>query len=329
MNRILNKLSCSSVNLILTRSYLTKKFDKFSTYLDIKPEIYDALHTNRKPLVALESTIITHGMPYPDNLKTAIEIEEIVRRQNAIPVTVAILDGKIKVGLSVEDLEKLAKNSTDNPCVKTSRRDFAYVIQNKLNGGTTVAGTLMVCNMVGLKIFATGGIGGVHRNFMTTMDVSADLVELGKSGVAVICSGVKSILDIPRTLEFLETEGVLVGSYQSENNDFPAFYTRKSGLKAPYNIKNEFEAAQILKIINDLELNSGMLIGVNIPEEFAMDEHLINEAINGALQDADKLGITGKEITPFILKRVTEVTKGDSLKSSKFVILHKFSYTFH
>lgn len=314
MNRIANKLNLSSSIWKATRAYSTRNLKKISTYLDVKPEIYDALHTHKKPLVALESTIITHGMPFPVNLNTAIEVEEIVRQQNAIPATIAILDGKIKVGLTREELERLANKTDNEMTIKTSRRDLAYVLQKKLNGGTTVAATLIICNMVGIKVFATGGIGGVHRNFESTLDVSADLLELGRSSTAVVCSGVKSILDIPRTLELLETQGVFVGAYQS--NDFPAFYTRKSGVKAPYSIKDATEAASVLKTNVDLELNSGFLLGVPIPKEFAMDESQIDRAIKEALANADKMGVKGKEVTPFILEAVSKITKGRSLEAN-------------
>lgn len=318
MFRIANKSRHLSFSIWqATRSYSTKHVNKLSTYLDIKPEIYDALHTNKKPLVALESTIITHGMPFPDNFTMALEVEEIVRQQNAIPATIAILDGKIKVGLSRDELERLANKNGDT--IKTSRRDLAFALQKKLNGGTTVAATLIICNMVGIKIFATGGIGGVHRNFESTLDVSADLLELGRSPVAVVCSGVKSILDIPRTLEMLETQGVFVGAYQN-NMDFPAFYTRKSGVKAPYSIKDAKEAACVIKTSSDLELNSGLLFGVPIPENFAMDETQIDNAIKEALAKADKLGVKGKEVTPFILQAISNITEGRSLAANMALI---------
>lgn len=282
--------------------------------------------------------------------------------QKALPATIGILDGRIKVGLTRSELERLAESSINNKMqssqqtyqqqleshrlsgvnkfdsnpqqnetesgfdtdggslaatVKTSRRDLAYVLASKLNGGTTVAGTLMIANMVGIKVFATGGIGGVHREGESTLDISADLIELGRNPVAVICSGAKSILDIPRTLEFLETQGVFVASYQSEENDFPTFYTRKSGVKTPYTIETPKEAARLIKINIDMELGSGLLIGVPIPEEFAIDETLINNAINEALKEAKKAGIEGKEVTPFLLAAVSKLTKGRSLESSK------------
>lgn len=266
--------------------------------------------------------------------------------QKALPATIAILAGRIKVGLTRTQLDQLAESSTntkpvppqqlesnlsssvnkssDNPpddysvTVKTSRRDLAYVLANKLNGGTTVAGTLMIANMVGIKVFATGGIGGVHRQGESTMDVSADLIELGRTPVAVVCSGVKSILDIPRTLEFLETQGVFVAAFHhSSNYDFPAFYTRTSGSKAPYMLRDAREAAKLIKVTGDMEIGSGLLIGVPIPEDFAMDDTLINNAINTAVKDADKAGIVGKAVTPYLLDAISKITRGKSLESSK------------
>lgn len=234
------------------------------------------------------------------------------------------MDGRIKVGLSRAELEKLSGitsggggvDKKDATTVKTSRRDMAFVLANKLDGGTTVAGSLMVASMLGIRVFATGGIGGVHRDFNATLDVSADLVELGRSPVAVVCAGVKSILDVPRTLELLETQGVLVAAYRSEGNEFPAFYTRKSGVKAPYGFDSAEEAANVIKTAIDMDLESGLLIGVPIPEEFAMNEAEINEAITRAIEKAESSGIKGKEVTPFILEAVSAITKGKSLETS-------------
>lgn len=219
--------------------------------------------------------------------------------------------------------------------LKTSRRDLAYVLSKKLNGGTTVAGTLICANMVGIKVFATGGIGGVHRDGENTMDVSADLVEMGKSSVAVISSGVKSILDIPKTLEYLETQGVFVGTYQCSNLDFPAFYTRTSGVKAPYNFENPQDAAAAIYQSYMIGLNSGMLIGVPVPEQFAMDDTIIRKSIEGALEEANIAGIKGKEVTPFILAAVSKITAGKSLQTSEFLIkidrfnLHLIEHNFY
>ncbi|CAO1412627.1 unnamed protein product [Diamesa serratosioi] len=276
---------------------------------------------SKRAVVALESTIITHGMPYPHNIETAMKVESIVRNEGAIPATIAIIGGRIKIGLSNDELEFMADvKGKKETTLKTSRRDLAYVLSKKLNGGTTVAGTLICANMVGIKVFATGGIGGVHRDGENTMDVSADLVEMGKSSVAVISSGVKSILDIPKTLEYLETQGVFVGTYQSPNLDFPAFYTRASGVKAPYNFANPQEAAAAIYQSYLIGLNSGMLIGVPVPEEFAMDDAIISKSIEGALAEAKNAGINGKDITPFILAAVSKITAGKSLQTNMALI---------
>ncbi|XP_037039125.1 pseudouridine-metabolizing bifunctional protein C1861.05 [Bradysia coprophila] len=293
-----------------SRRYLSS----YSSLIDIKPNILTALRSHR-PVVALESTIITHGMPYPHNLETAAEVEEIIRQENAIPATIAILNGRIKVGLSPEELVVLARPDNQQS-VKVSRRDMAYVVSNQMNGGTTVAGTLIIANMVGINVFATGGIGGVHRDGNVTMDVSADLVELGRNPVAVVASGVKSILDIPKTLEFLETQGVCVASYQSSNKDFPAFYTRKSGSTAPYNFASPSEAAEVINGNLNLGLRSGILIAAPVPEEWAMNEDEINLAIKNALELAETNDIRGKEITPFLLSKIAEITKGRSLDTN-------------
>ncbi|CAO1402433.1 unnamed protein product [Diamesa tonsa] len=302
------------------RKFSSRDLKQLSSIVDIKPEIYDALMSKRA-VVALESTIITHGMPYPHNIETAIKVESIVRNEGAIPATIAIIGGRIKIGLSNKELEFMADvEGKKETTLKTSRRDMAYVLSKKLNGGTTVAGTLICANMVGIKVFATGGIGGVHRDGENTMDVSADLVEMGKSSVAVISSGVKSILDIPKTLEYLETQGVFVGTYQCPNNDFPAFYTRTSGVKAPYNFENPQEAAAAIHQSYMIGLNSGMLIGVPVPEEFAMDDTIIRESIDGALKEANTAGIKGKEVTPFILAAVSKITAGKSLQTNMALI---------
>lgn len=263
--------------------------------------------------------------------------------QGAIPATIAIMHGKIKVGLGVDQHHSLAKADRDET-VKTSRRDMAYVVASGRQGGTTVAGTLLVANSVGIRIFATGGIGGVHRDFAQTMDISADLIELGRCPVTVVCSGVKSILDIPRTLEYLvsagssnlryspltvvltipsfhlpqETNGVFVSTFGCENREFPAFYTRSSGSMAPHNLSDATEAAKVLHVHRELGLQSGMLIGVPIPEQCAMNRSEMDAAIEQALQNAKKNGIQGKEVTPFILAAVSQLTKGKSLEASEY-----------
>lgn len=282
--------------------------------IEIRPDIRDALR-DRRPVVALESTIFTHGMPVPHNLLTALEVEEIVREENAIPATIGIIGGRIKVGLTKDEISQLSNPSSTNT-VKTSRRDMAFVLSKRWNGGTTVAGTLIVANMVGIDVFATGGIGGVHRDGENTLDISADLTELGKSGVAVVSSGVKSILDIPRTLEYLETQGVTVTTFGSPERDFPAFYTRKSGSKVPYNVESATEAAELISATKTLKLNSGILIAVPIPEEHAMDDRVIDEAIADALRRAEEAGVRGKEATPFLLDAISKITKGKSLSTN-------------
>jgi len=283
----------------------------YEQYADINQEVKDALD-NGKPVVALESTIISHGMPYPMNVETALKVEKIIRDGGAVPATIAILNGRLKVGLTEEELKYLGK--AGQKVVKTSRRDIPFIIAKKLDGATTVASTMIIANIAGIKIFATGGIGGVHRGAETSFDISADLEELGRTDVAVVCAGAKSILDINLTLEYLETKGVPVVGYQTE--ELPAFYTRKSGFKVDYNVKTPRELALALKSKWDLNLYGGMVVANPIPKEFEMDFDEITEAIEKALEEANKLGIKGKESTPFLLAKVEELTKGDSLKSN-------------
>ncbi|XP_049281039.1 uncharacterized protein LOC125762692 isoform X2 [Anopheles funestus] len=291
-----------------------------SSLIDIAPEVRETLRHTPQLVVALESTIITHGMPYPHNLDTALEVEQIVRQQGAVPATIAIVGGRIKVGLAADQLRLLARNDSGTQTLKTSRRDMAYVMATGRNGGTTVAGTLLVADAVGIRIFATGGIGGVHREGERTMDVSADLIELGRCPVAVVSSGVKSILDIPRTLEYLETQGVCVTTYGSEDCEFPAFYTRSSGSKAAYNLTSATVAAKMLHMNRALGLGSGILIGVPIPERYAMDAAEMNAVIAEALGDAERKRIQGKEVTPFILSAVSALTRGKSLDANMGLI---------
>ncbi|XP_055305560.1 uncharacterized protein LOC129570133 [Sitodiplosis mosellana] len=285
----------------------------YSKLIDIKPEVLEALKTN-KPIVALESTIITHGMPYPQNLETAIEVENIVRNQGSIPATIAILNGRIKVGLEPSQFEGLAKNGAST--VKTSRRDLSYVLSKGLSGGTTVSGTALIANQVGIDVFATGGIGGVHREVEKTFDISADLTELGRLNIAVVSSGVKSILDIPKTLEFLETQGVTCATYNTPEKDFPAFYCRKSGYKAPYNVNDPIEAAKLIATSKTLNLNSSILIAVPVPEEFAMNDEYMNRIIVDALEKAKLSGIFGKDVTPFLLNAIGTFTNNKSLRTN-------------
>lgn len=281
-----------------------------SNYLNVKPEIEEALK-NGKPVVALESTIISHGMPYPENIKMAKEVERIVRENGAIPATIAILNGKLTVGLSDDELELLG---TSKDVLKASRRDLPFIVAKELNGATTVAATMIIAAMAGIKVFATGGIGGVHRQAQETFDISADLQELANTNVAVICAGAKSILDIGLTLEYLETQGVPVVGFGSD--DFPAFYTRKSGFKVDYRVDSEVELAKALKAKWDMNLKGGIVIGNPIPYEYEMNYDDINNAITEALVEAEKKGIKGKDTTPFLLSKVKEITKGKSLESN-------------
>jgi len=278
-------------------------------YIDINHEVKEAL-ANNKPVVALESTIISHGMPYPQNVQTARRVEEIVREQGAIPATIAVIGGRLKVGLTSEELEFFGQSSD---ILKASRRDLPYIIANELHGATTVATTMIIAEMAGIKVFVTGGIGGVHRGAAETFDISADLQELAKTDVAVVCAGVKSILDIGLTLEYLETQGVPVLGYQTK--DFPAFYTRQSGFEVLYSLENAEVAAKTLKAKWDMSLKGGLVIANPVPKAEAMDES-INEAIESSLSECNKKGIKGKDITPFLLGRIKEVTEGRSLETN-------------
>ncbi len=279
-------------------------------YIDIKPEVLEALN-NGEAVVALESTIISHGMPYPENIETALNVEKIIRGEGATPATIAILGGRIKVGLNEEELEYLAKSKN---VVKTSRRDIPFVISQKLDGGTTVAATMIIASLAGIKVFATGGIGGVHRNAQKTFDISADLQELASTNVAVVCAGPKSILDIGLTLEYLETNGVPVIGFKTD--ELPAFYSRRSGFKVDYRVDSAEELARAIKAKWDLGLEGGLVIGNPIPKEYEIDYEVINEAIEEALEEAEAIGVKGKEITPFLLSKVKDITKGKSLKAN-------------
>jgi pseudouridine-5'-phosphate glycosidase len=274
-------------------------------YLDIKPEIKDAI-TNNLPLVALESTIISHGMPYPQNKETALQVEHIVRDNGAIPATIALLNGKMKVGLTVEDIDYLAKSGTK--IVKASRRDLPYLLSQKIDGATTVASTMIAANLAGIKIFATGGIGGVHRGASVSFDISADLQELANTNVAVVCAGIKAILDLELTLEYLETFGVPVLGYKTDK--LPAFYTQKSGFKVNNQIDSPRDIAKLLKAKWTLDLKGGVIIANPIPLDKQLDFNLMTKAINQALLEEKKLGIKGKESTPFLLSKVKDLTDG-------------------
>lgn len=279
-------------------------------YLDIKDEVKEALENNR-PIVALESTIISHGMPYPKNVETALKVEEIVRKNGCIPATIAIINGKMKVGLTKDEIDYLGKEKN---ILKASRRDIPFIVSKKLDGATTVASTMIIANLANIKVFATGGIGGVHREAQKTFDISADLKELAKTNVAVVCAGAKSILDIGLTLEYLETHGVPIVGYKT--NEFPAFYTRKSGYNVDYKVENINELALAIKCKWDLGLNGGIVVANPIPEEYEMDFNLITNAIEKALNEAKEKNITGKEVTPFLLDKVKQITDGKSLESN-------------
>lgn len=279
-------------------------------YLSIKPEVAEALREG-KAVVALESTIISHGMPYPKNVETALEVEKIVRRAGAVPATIAILNGILKVGLTEDEIDYLGKTVN---VIKTSRRDIPFIVSKKCDGATTVASTMIIAALAGIKVFATGGIGGVHRGAATTFDISADLQELAHTNVAVVCAGVKSILDIGLTLEYLETNGVPVVGFQTD--DMPAFYTRRSGYDVDYRVDSAKELAGALKAKWDLGLNGGMIIANPIPAEFEMDFETITKAIDTAVAEADKAGVKGKESTPYLLSKVKELTGGESLDSN-------------
>ncbi|CEO20382.1 pseudouridine-5'-phosphate glycosidase [Paraclostridium sordellii] len=279
-------------------------------YLHIHPEVKKAL-SEGQPVVALESTIISHGMPYPKNVEMAKNVSKIIRDNGAIPATIAIIDGILKVGLTSEEIEFLG---TSKNVLKASRRDLPFIISKKLNGATTVATTMILANLAGVKVFATGGIGGVHRGAQETFDISADLQELANTNVAVVCAGAKSILDIGLTLEYLETNGVPVVGFGTE--DFPAFYTRKSGFGVDYKVDSSMEVASALKAKWDLDLKGGMVVGNPIPENFEMDYDTISNAIETALKEADENNITGKKVTPFLLDKVKTITAGKSLEAN-------------
>ncbi|MDD2262013.1 MAG: pseudouridine-5'-phosphate glycosidase [Clostridia bacterium] len=285
-------------------------------FIDYSEEVKKAIDMN-KPLVALESTIISHGMPYPKNVETALMCEDVVRKNGAVPATIAIIKGRIKVGLTHEEIEYLANAKG---ILKMSRRDMPAVIAQNQDGAATVAATMIIAHLVGIKIFATGGIGGVHRNAQNTFDISADLQELGKTSVAVICAGVKSILDIGLTLEYLETLGVPILGYKTEI--FPAFYTDDSGYKVDYPVNGAVHAAQILRTKWELGLNGGVVIANPIPSEYSMDKEYIDSVIKKAISQAELKGIKGKEITPFLLESIKDITKGESLSANIELVLN-------
>ncbi|MBS3679060.1 pseudouridine-5'-phosphate glycosidase [Ornithinibacillus massiliensis] len=279
-------------------------------YVELSAEVKQAKEQG-KPVVALESTIISHGMPYPQNVQTAREVEQIIRDNGAVPATIALIDGKIKIGLTDEELEQFGNSQG---VAKVSRRDLPYILATKQLGATTVAATMICAELADINIFVTGGIGGVHRGAETTMDISADLEELAQTNVAVVCAGAKSILDLGLTMEYLETKGVPVIGYQTEV--LPAFYTRTSEYPVNFSAENVDVMAKTLKSKWDLKLQGGAVIANPIPEEHAMPEEVINHAIASAVKEADEKGITGKDTTPFLLGKIKEITGGKSLDSN-------------
>ena len=286
-------------------------------YLDISPEVREALAAG-KPIVALESTIISHGMPYPKNVETALLVEQTIRDNGAVPATIAVIGGRLKAGLSKEEIEYLGK--TGRAVAKASRRDLPALVARGADGATTVTTTMMIAYMAGIKIFATGGIGGVHRGAEVTMDISADLEELAQTPVMVVCAGAKSILDLGLTLEYLETKGVPVIGYGTD--ELPAFYTRKSGFGVDYRVDSPEELAAMFSAQRELGYKGGMLVTNPIPEEYSMDKEVIDAAIEEALAQCKAQGVHGKETTPFLLAKVVELTGGDSLESNIKLVLN-------
>ena len=286
-------------------------------YLDIKPEVAEALAAG-KPVVALESTIISHGMPYPQNVETALAVEQIIRDNGAVPATIAVIGGRLKAGLSAEEIEYFGKKGLN--ITKASRRDLAVLCARGEDGATTVTTTMIIAHMAGIKIFATGGIGGVHRGAETPMDISADLEELGQTPVMVVCAGAKSILDLGLPLEYLETKGVPVIGFGTDC--LPAFYTRESDFGVDSRVDSAEELAKIFKASNEMGMKSGMLDANPIPEAYAMPREVIDAAIDQAVAECEAKGIKGKETTPFLLARVSELTGGDSLSSNNQLVFN-------
>ena len=285
--------------------------------LDIAPEVAEALRSNQ-PVVALESTIISHGMPYPKNVETASSVEQVVREIGAVPATIAVSGGRLKVGLSSDEIERLGK--LGQKVIKCSRRDLPFVLARKEDGATTVAATMIIAAMAGIRVFATGGIGGVHRGVAETMDISADLEELARTDVAVVCAGIKSVLDIGRTLEYLETAGVPVVGYQTDM--LPAFYSRNSGFPVDYRVDSAAEAAVAMNTKWAMGLQGGLVIAVPIPEEHALDRDEIDRVINEAIAEMQRQGITGKDTTPFLLASIAERTGGRSLAANIQLVIN-------
>ena len=286
-------------------------------YLDISEEVKKALD-EKKPIVALESTIISHGMPYPKNVETALRVEEEVRKNGAVPATVAIIGGRLKAGLTKDEIEYFGKKGT--LITKASRRDIPALIARKEDGATTVAATMIIAVLAGIDVFATGGIGGVHRGAERSMDISADMDELSKTEVMVVCAGAKAILDLPLTMEYLETKGVNVIGYTTD--ELPAFYTRKSGLKVVWRCDTPKEIADLWKVQKDIYPGTGLLVTNPIPEEYSMDSEYINKEIDIAIEEMNKLGIKGKETTPYLLDKIQKLTGGESLEANIRLVLN-------
>lgn len=290
---------------------------KIKNFIKISEEVQNALDSNL-PIVALESTIISHGMPYPKNVETALNCEKIIRSYNVTPATIAIIKGKIHIGLTPNELEYLGKKGGE--VTKTSRRDIPIIVSKQLDGATTVSATMYIASIVGIPIFATGGIGGVHRGAELTMDISADLEELAKTNVAVVCAGAKAILDLAKTKEYLETKGVPVIGYQTMT--LPAFYASKSPYQVDYQLDTPEEIAKMLKTKWDLGLDGGVIIANPINEEDSLDEKIMNKAIDEATKEANKLAITGKQLTPYLLAKIKDLTEGKSLESNIKLVYH-------
>lgn len=284
--------------------------------MKISQEVKHAL-LHHQPVVALESTIISHGMPYPKNVETALRVEQVIRNAGCIPATIGIIEGEPIIGMSAEEIEMFGKREG---IVKVSRRDLPIVYAKKMWGATTVAATMILARQADIEVFVTGGIGGVHRHGNETFDISADLQELSRTDVTVVCAGAKAILDLPLTMEYLETMGVPVLGYQTK--ELPAFYTRKSGIALEYSFDTPLELAMIIKEKRKAHLHGGLLITNPIPEEYALDENLMNQSVNQALKEADEKGIHGKDVTPFLLRRVVELTGGESLESNIQLVLN-------
>ncbi len=288
-----------------------------NNYLDISPEVA-AAQRDGKPIVALESTIISHGMPYPQNVETALRVEQTIREGGAVPATIAVIGGRLKAGLTTQGIEYLGRKGTG--ITKASRRDLPVLVARGEDGATTVATTMIIAALAGIKVFATGGVGGVHRGAEVTMDISADLEELARTPVMVVCAGAKSILDLGLTLEYLETKGVPVIGYGTD--ELPAFYTRTSGFKVDYRLDTPEELAAAFRAKQEMGLGGGMLVTNPIPEEYSMDADRINAAIDEAVADAKKLGIHGKETTPYLLARIKDITGGESLAANIELVLN-------